>query len=270
MVADGPGNEFVEDAARPDRRVVLLGASNLARGISTIVESAQQSWGAPLDFVAALGHGRSFGLTSQVLGRKLPGIDRCAIWNELQHRPQVPTAALVTDIGNDILYGAKVGQITDWVRACMDRLAPACEQIVVTQLPLTSLERLGDKRFALMRTLLFPESKLSLEQVREAAKQLNNSIVHLAKQFDATLVVPRSDWYGFDPIHIRMKYWRSAWQEILSPWTHGEPSIEARGSLRRWIRLRVARQHERTLFGIHQKQSQPAITLNDGTTISYY
>jgi len=57
----------------PSRRVVFLGASNVVRAISTIVETAELSWGLPLDVLAACGHGRSYGRTSCVLGRSLPG-----------------------------------------------------------------------------------------------------------------------------------------------------------------------------------------------------
>ena len=84
-------------------RVVALGASNLTRGLQTMVSSARASWGSEIEVVAALGHGRSYGATSQFLIRTLPGILECGLWRELESRPQVPTRALLTDIGNDIL-----------------------------------------------------------------------------------------------------------------------------------------------------------------------
>ncbi|MEX0819484.1 MAG: hypothetical protein WD070_07815, partial [Pirellulaceae bacterium] len=90
----------------PNRRVVLLGASNIARSPAIVFDSARSAWGSPLDIVAATGHGRSYGMTSCVLGRTLPGILQCGLWEALATRPLVPTAALLTDIGNDILYGA--------------------------------------------------------------------------------------------------------------------------------------------------------------------
>jgi hypothetical protein len=99
----------------PRHRIVLLGASNLTRGISTVVESAQQIWGGPLDVCCALGHGRSYGWTSNFLGRSLPGIVGCGLWPALESRPKLPTAALITDIGNDLMYGAPVQQVLLWV-----------------------------------------------------------------------------------------------------------------------------------------------------------
>ncbi|MEO8496406.1 MAG: hypothetical protein ABI614_15165, partial [Planctomycetota bacterium] len=51
----------------PNRRVVLLGASNIARSLSIVFDSARNAWGNPLDIIAATGHGRSYGMSSRVL-----------------------------------------------------------------------------------------------------------------------------------------------------------------------------------------------------------
>ncbi len=92
-------------------RAVLLGASNLTRGISTVVETAQIVCQRPLEILAAAGLGRSYGIDSRVLGRTLPGIVHCGLWNTLSQKRPIPTYALITDIGNDILYSVEVSQI---------------------------------------------------------------------------------------------------------------------------------------------------------------
>ena len=90
--------------------MVALGASNLTRGLQTVVSTARTAWGPDVQVVAALGHGRSYGATSAFLVRRLPGILRSGLWAELESAPAVPTKALVTDVGNDILYGFGVEQ----------------------------------------------------------------------------------------------------------------------------------------------------------------
>ncbi|MCZ6542107.1 MAG: hypothetical protein O6768_00410, partial [Planctomycetota bacterium] len=92
-------------------RVVLLGASNLTRGISRAVGIAQAILGTPLEVLIAMGHGRSYGQRSRVLGRSLPGIVDCGLWDALLHGSGRPTYALLTDIGNDVMYGASVPSI---------------------------------------------------------------------------------------------------------------------------------------------------------------
>src|SRR3954465_11577323 len=99
----------------PTRRVILLGASNLTRSFPTVVATVRQTWPEPVEIMAAMGHGRSYGQDSSVLGRKISGIFPCALWQDLQNRRRLPTSALVTDIGNDMLYGIPPNQILNWV-----------------------------------------------------------------------------------------------------------------------------------------------------------
>ena len=119
MVAD---SDSISPPDLPPRRVILLGASNLTRGIATVIDACHRQWGQPLDCLAALGHGRSYGTRSTVLGRTLPSIQDCRLWSALDDRPAVPTAALVTDIGNDVMYEAPVDKIVEWVTRCFDQL----------------------------------------------------------------------------------------------------------------------------------------------------
>ena len=58
------------------------------------------------------------------LWRELPGIVECGLWDALAQRPPAPTVALLTDIGNDLLYDVPVPQIVSWVETCLDRFSP--------------------------------------------------------------------------------------------------------------------------------------------------
>jgi hypothetical protein len=72
--------------------------------------------------LAALGLGRSYGARSRVLLRGLPGILQSGLWRQLESLPPAPTRALVTDVGNDILYGSSPEQILEWVEESVARL----------------------------------------------------------------------------------------------------------------------------------------------------
>ena len=252
-------------------RVVLLGASNLAKGFSTVVATAEQAWQRPLEVVTALGHGRSYGRTTSVLGRTLPGILECQLWPALASSPAVATAALVTDIGNDLLYEEPVATILAWVESCLDRLAAIGAHTVVTPLPLGNLETLSEARFTLMRTLLFPGCRLNLETCAERAHQLNEGVKKLTAERGMTLAEQRTDWYGFDPVHIRWARRRSAWREILARWTGTIRDIPAIGStLRETLYLRSRVPHHRRLLGFEQRRAQPSGRLPSGTTMAIY
>ena len=110
-------------------RVVLLGASNLTRSISTAVATAQLHFGRQLEVLVASGHGRSYGLKSWFLGRSLPPILECRLWNDLALRSNVPTTAMMTDIGNDILFNVPVPVIAAWIETVLDRLEQANSRV---------------------------------------------------------------------------------------------------------------------------------------------
>jgi hypothetical protein len=253
------------------QRVVLLGASNLTRGISTVVRLAQLAFAGPLQVLAALGHGRSYGMTSRVLIRELPGIDECGLWEALERMPPRPTSALVTDIGNDVFYGASVEQILGWVERALDRLAAHNARIVMTLLPTDNAARISAWRFRLMRRMMFRSCTLELDEVKSITLSINERLRSLARERSIHLVAQRDDWYGFDPLHIRLSHWPRAWSEILTAWrSDRQKKIFPEPSLSRWLYLRSLPPLERTIWGRVQRATQPVGRLADGTTISFY
>ena len=259
-----------QSAGLPNRRILLLGASNLVLGIPTVVNIARGIWQQPLEIVAAMGHGRSYGNESWVLGRSLPGILSSGIWESLADSRPVPTTALITDIGNDILYGVPVSRISEWLEQCFEQIAPLAEKIVVTELPLESVKSLSQRKFSLIRKVFFPQSQLSHSEAIAFAYLLNDVVNQLARRYDAVIVKPQNDWYGFDPIHIRRCQVKEAWKKILSPWADDGEPVPAAGNFRQSLYLRCLRPRMRRLFGWTQRKKQPAGKLRDGSTVAYY
>jgi hypothetical protein len=255
----------------PRRRFILLGASNLVRGLSPVVRAACRNWGCPLDIVAAIGHGRSYGNPSRVLVRGLPGILPCGLWQALSEREPLPSLALVTDIGNDIFYGASVPQIAGWVGECIDRLQAAGAEVIVTGLPICNLERVSSAHFAVMRRLLFPSCRLTLAGVKECARELNALVIQEARSRGVTLVEPRAAWYGLDPIHIRWGQQATAWNAILGS-ARGAVSAASSAEIisPRWINLLRLAPQQRRLFGVEQCRAQPCARLVGGSWLSLY
>ncbi len=262
---------FAKNGA-PARRVVLLGASNLTRGISTVIETAQNIWGQPLEVLGALGHGRSYGIDSNFLGRMLPGIVQCALWETLSAQPKIPTAALITDIGNDILYEVPVERIISWVETALDRLQEVNARICITLPPIDSAKGLTEARFLFFRHLFFPKCHLELTEVIDRANQLHDRLLQLGTARGVAVVPQQGDWYGTDPIHICLRHWRQAWLEILTPWQDDAKTLStpARGSMLRWLFLRSRAPYCRKILGVEMHRKQPAAHLRNGTVVSFY
>ncbi len=256
---------------KPTRRIVLLGASNLTRSFPTVVAVAQRMWGEPLEIMAAMGHGRSYGQDSAVFGRKISGIFSCALWQDLHARPRLPIAALVTDIGNDLVYGAPILQILDWVARCLDRLTDVGASTIVTELPIANIHSLSEARFQFFRWLFFPHSKLTLADARALAEKLNEGLLNLCRERKIPTISAENAWYGLDPIHLKRRSLRHAWPTLLAAWRAAqEPVMISRGSVWLSAYLNSLAPFEQSLFGVRRRTAQPCGRLADGTTISLY
>jgi hypothetical protein len=241
-------------------RVVALGASNLTRGLQTVVSSARTAWSPNVEVLGALGHGRSYGAPSRVVVRTLPGILQSGLWETLSSLPPARTRALVTDVGNDILYGFPAPRILAWVEEAVDRLQQFTPDIVLTDLPLPSIRRLSNRKFLLLRSLLASECRLSLAEVLDTAERVNDGLSSLAAARGLHFVQMRSDWYGLDPIHIRPALWRPAWQHILGC----EASDRATAAWREGWRLYFMRPERQWLFGVEGVSPQTGVSLRRG------
>lgn len=219
----------------PARRAILLGASNLKVSLPWILDRVRRRAGGPVETLAACGHGRSYGAWSRFLfGRRLPGIAGCGLWRELGRRPPLPTFALVTDVGNDLAYGAGVAATAGWVEACLDRLAApkadAEAEIVMTLLPLARLERLSGLQVRLAAALLFPGREVAWPALLDQARDLDERLRRMGRERGARLVEPAADWYGLDPIHLRRRRRREVWSQIVSPGVSAEAVPADRGA----------------------------------------
>jgi len=276
------------EAEQINTRIVILGASNVAMSLPVIVGGASDvieaatGHATPIEFFSAGGHGRSYGVTSRVLVRKLPGITECGLWDALKDRRQDSTAAqnyaLITDIGNDILYGFTTEQIMRWVGRCVEKLSELNARIVVSDLPLVSLEKLSRARFLFMRSIVFPSCRISFEKAQGAARDLSAALHQFAgDNTQVQLVGHEAQWYGFDPIHIKRRLRYSVYRRWMSCWMDGDsvqaPALDSELDSARPGKidsLRGMRPALRWMWGKEQTRDQPTGKLANGSRLWMY
>lgn len=252
------------------RTLIIVGASNVTIALPILWNSIQQS-PVPTRLIVVAGHGRSFGLPNTVLGRTLPSILQSDFWQlfrdliDVQRTGNSPDEirVILTDVGNDVLYGVPVNTIAEWVRETLQRLTVWTNHITLTELPLCSLKRLGRLRFQFFRRMFFPGSKLTFDAAQESGVALNGCVQELAASIGATLCVPQNEWYGVDPIHIRSRHRPAAWQSFLSTQDldvvcRPASLSGASGSIATW-RLPP---HLRWRFGREERADQPIAHVN--------
>jgi hypothetical protein len=259
------------ETREPQQRVVLLGASNLSIMFPTIVESLRAMFAHPIELHVAKGFGRSYGLHSQFFGKKFPGILSSGLWPALNRARPLPTLAIVADVGNDLAYEAPVEKIIEWVERALDRLATHDARVVLNNLPIESLRRVGPARYYALREVLFPSCKLSRGEMLQRAETLSQRMAGLAEVRKTPVFSGESAWYGLDPIHPKLTSAGEIWRRMLGAISNAEEPIAlARPNARTALRYRRLRALESAQFGVTRRAEQPALRAADGTTISIY
>jgi hypothetical protein len=249
-------------------RVVAVGASNLTRGFHAIVATARGVWGPDVEVLAALGHGRSYGSPSTFLVRGLPGILQSGLWRELEAHPPAPTRALVTDVGNDIMYGYPPAQILGWVDECVARLQRYTADVVITGLPHAATAGLPPGRYLLFRSVFFPRCRLTLDDTMRLGAEVDNGLQEIAANRGAAFLRLKPEWYGLDPIHIRPRMWHAAWQEILCG-AH-QAAAGRRAARREAVRLYCLQPEQATILGRERRTPQRGVALRRGGRVWLY
>ena len=252
-------------------RLILLGASNLTVSLRTVIRLMQERCGGPSEVLVAAGHGRSYGRYSRVLVRGLPGIVSSGLWSHLDSTA-LPTYALLTDIGNDIAYGHTPRQLLKWVDTCVQRLHRSAARIVMTNVPLASIEALTQARYRFIRMLLFPSSGLTLRQAIHHTRLVHGGLSDIADQYRIPIFEQEPTWFGPDAVHIHYRKRKELFRRIVErfPATadarhRSEAENVNNVSWRR--RPRFARM---TLWGRERLCRQPSGLLNDGTSVYLY
>jgi len=262
------GGQAGPPAIRP--RLIALGASNLVRGMLALLDAARSAAGGPIETFAAIGRGRSYGIRSSLLGRRLGGIDDCGLWQALAAARAAPTTALLMDVGNDLLYDVEVPRVLAWVERALERLGPVAQRRIVVGLPMATIRTLANWRYLLVRSVLFPRCRLSRQQMLDRAEQLQLGLAALAAAHGAQFHELPAIWYGFDPVHIGQRHWPTAARTFLGmPAARVIPSPHTNSVAAR-LRFLAAAPMTSEWFGWTRSGAQPARQWADGTTLSLW
>jgi hypothetical protein len=259
-----------ETRAAP-QRVVLLGASNLSLRLSRVVEAARAMWDAPLEFFVAAGFGRSYGQESKYFGKKFSGILQSDLWTALECAPRAATGAILADVGNDLAYEQSVESVVEWVSTTLDRLAAHDARIVLNNVPLESLRTVGEFRFRVLRTILFPRCRLSRGELLARAERLSEALASLALARKIPVFSGEKASYGLDPIHPRRRTAGVVWQRMLGALDPAQPAppwtAPRRADAKLLRRIHVASWSQKMVRG---GASPPSARLADGTMIALF
>lgn len=203
-------------------RIVLLGASNLTLSFPWLRTAALATAGhGHAEVLVAGGLGRAYSVPSRFLLQARPAIVECALWDHLadaHRRRPLPLYALLTDLGNDLAYGATAADLAAAIGACLARLRPLAARCVITGLPLGSIENLSPLRFMLLRSVLFPGRAISRAELLVQGRFFDRGLRELCVETGCTLAEIGPERFGLDHIHLTWRWRRRLWPELLAGW----------------------------------------------------
>jgi len=253
---------------------VILGASNVSRGLPRLAAALRSRVDVPVDLFVAAGHGRSYGANSRVWMRRLPSILWCGLWRALDREgigaDGGRTVALVTDVGNDILYGFPPEQVAGWVREAVGRLVDRGAKVALTRIPLEAVNRVGPGRYRALKTLLVPGCPLSIEGIKSSAAELDQRLTAIAAAFGLDTIDQPGQWYGFDTLHPRRRRLDTLWQRACDVWGLPAPRRPRRATVREWSALGRRAAEVRILGRRMLFTPQPIHRFRDGGRVSLY
>lgn len=239
--------------------IVVLGASNVSRGLARLATTVRARAGSPADLFVAAGHGRAYGVSSRVGLRRLPSILASGLWRALDREQATQPLALLTDVGNELLYGLGVAAVARGVREAALRLSDRNAALVITGLPVASIARVGRVRYRLLRTLYVPGCVLSLGDIKDASQWLDDELRAIAADTGAMFIEQPADWYGLDALHVKRSRLDDLLNRVADAWDLSPAAGRARASLTDWAAIGSRAAEVRSVARVMRFTRQPVI-----------
>jgi len=155
---------------------------------------------------------------------------------------------------------------------CVSRLLKQGAHIVITNIPLESIEAISEWRYKMLRPALFPSCQLTRREVIERARSVYHGLVKMASSKNFELFEPSPDWFGADAIHVR--YWKhKAFCQCISEYFFASsrtqcPVTSNAPWFLKW-KQRPSFAYKKVM-GWEWRTQQPGGQLADGTLVSMY
>ena len=196
--------------------LILLGASNLSRGCFAFARHMKMClYPRPVEVLIASGPGRAYSVSGGLLNVTYPPIQSSDIFEAAQKKSEsgYQVVALVTDIGNDIMYDVSAEKVLETIQQIFARLQSMNTEIFYTTLP--TVFETGDHPvwFYILRSLLFPRSTVAYDEAVAGIIEVNQFLRKSASEH--CHLIPDLDRYlGFDEIHYGWLRAHNAWSHV--------------------------------------------------------
>jgi hypothetical protein len=196
--------------------LVLLGASNLSRGCFAFARHMKVClYPRKVEVLVAAGPGRAYCVSGGLLNVSYPPIQSSDIFNVAQGKREsgYRVMALVTDIGNDIMYGVSAEKVIEAVQEIFEKLQSMDAEIFYTTLPVAFEKGVHPIWFYFLRSILLPFSRVSYDEAVAGIVKVNQFL----RQCDmkhCQMIQDMDRHLGLDGIHYGWLRAHSAWYHV--------------------------------------------------------
>jgi hypothetical protein len=193
-----------------------MGASNLARGYSALANCLVRSLAPnPVEILHAMGPGRGYSAEGGIFNIRYPSIGSSGILKSAsaQREKYHRVIALITDIGNDIMYGVPVSEIIACLRDLLEKLAAIDADVFVHPIPLDFSKDVSKRQFRLLRSVFYPNSQVDYSKAKDAVCAVNEFLREQAGG-RVHLLPSAKDFMGVDKIHYSVFRSHKAWSLV--------------------------------------------------------
>ena len=207
-----------ETSADPIVLFLLLGASNLARGYSMLRHHLSKCR-EKTEFLNALGPGRGYCAKGGMFNFTYSPIleSRIIEFAEKKSKNAFHTAVLITDIGNDLMYGVSAQTLIARLDAIIDRMLGWDANIFITAIHVNLKKDVSPITFLLVRFLFYPSSKVTFEEADLLVIKVNRYLKkksHINERVH--LIAGMETFTGLDKIHFSLLKAHSAWSKVAN------------------------------------------------------
>ena len=200
---------------------IFLGASNLARafyGLKRCIERCIFPRSA--SFVHAMGPGRGYVSQGGILNAVYSPILNCGILEAVRNKriKNQQVVALITDIGNDIMYGVSSEKIINGLQSLLNALGEFKTNIFITSIPVDFENDISELHFHIIRQIYFPKSPVKYSQASNNIKAINKFILQSSNK-KITVIDDMKQFCGIDKIHYSIFKSQSAWSHVVGKLT---------------------------------------------------
>ena len=195
---------------------LLMGASNLARGYSMLTRHISSCFEKnKTEFLNALGPGRGFCAKGGMFNFTYPPIQGCRILDAAEKKSCDTRVVLITDIGNDLMYGVSADTLIESLDGLIDRALQLDAAIFLTSIHVNLKKDVSPTTFFILKSFFYPGSSITYEETDLFIIKVNGYLKEKAEQNKRVhLISGMGSFAGADKIHYSLLKTHSAWEKI--------------------------------------------------------